>query len=1438
MFALCTVFSTTTGDLWVQTDQVDFDASEKTKVDTINDPGNVTLSKVWTKLPTDYVLDVGVPGSWDDILAKFPRVIHDGVTYHMWYTGNDGTNNRIGHATSSDGYQWTKDGANPVLDLGSPGSWDQSAVYFSSVIYNGSGFQMWFSGDNGSNIRIGYATSPDGVTWTRYAGNPVLDIGLPGSWDEKHVFHPEILYDGMTYHLWYNGQSGLEPEIGYASSPDGVTWTKYPGNPVLKIGPPGSWDSARVRDASVYHDGSVFHMWFSGADGPGGQIGHAVSSDGINWTKDPGNPVIVVGSPGRWDDFTIYTPSVLVEGSTYRMWFTGHSGSTWMIGYANSTDGHTWTKIPSVPVLDEGSPGSWDDDLVWTPSVVYEGGTYHMWYTGRDGAKNRIGYATSSDGITWSKYGGNPVLDLGPGGTWDDNELYTLSVIYNGSGFEMWYGGDDNPYVRIGYATSPDGMTWTKHPSNPVLDLGSGGLWDDTYVWYPSVIFDGGGYHMWYIGNDGSGNNAVGYATSADGIIWNRYASNPVFSNGSAGKWDGSLITSSNVYFDGDTYHLFYGGSDGSNTRIGHAVSTDGITWTRNPENPVLDVGPSGSWDDYRIHTPSVLHDGSSLRMWYTGNDGSMRNIGYAEFLYYQRGNITSSVFDSGVDGTVWSSITWTENLLIGTNITVATRSGDVQVPDGSWSSWSLEMWDETGLVIPSPRSRYIQYRATLYTSDRYVTPTLSEVNIDYSMNTAQAPVLSLPSNNTITMNTTPIFQWIFNDTEGDSQENYSVQINDNPLFTGVDYSSGSVTSILEEWTPGIPISDGIWFWRVRTMDEYGLWSNWSESWTITIDTIPPEPFIPTANPSLWTSDDRPSITFSTTDSLSGIDYYEVRVDSGSFSPQTSSYTLPSLSDGIHSITVRAYDNAGNYRDGTVDIYIDTTPPEAPTGVSAVPDSWTNTNSFEIDWTDPVESDTSGIATGAWYKIGSPPTTISDGTWLATKPTTVSSLEGEQTIYIWLEDNVGNVNHLNYGTTTLYLDTNPPEAPIDLTPTPSIWTNINSFAIQWTNPTDDSGVKIGTWYKIGSPPTSNSDGTWVSNKPSSVSSYESDQLIYVWLEDNLGNVDYNNHATTTLYLDTTPPGPPTGVTAFPNSWTTSNSFTLDWINPADDSGIKTGVWYKIDAPPSSESDGTWLITKPISITSLEGEHIVYIWLEDNVGNTNHLNYSTVSLFLDSIAPDITHLPVTEADPGKEITITTTVTDNVVVKVVRLHYRIQGDETFEIINMSNEGDVYTAVIPSSSVATKDIEYYISASDEINTATHPSSNAVSEPLPIVIEDDPEPCFISLWWLFLLLAIVLIIIFLLLALRRDEEEGGNGAITQEEPLSEHMGDTTTTGEEPTIPETGGYLAPTQGLVPPPPPPSMADDEIFEQIKQLYEKGELSEETFEDIKKRYGKS
>jgi predicted GH43/DUF377 family glycosyl hydrolase len=297
----------------------------------------------WTKHGNS-VLDPGPSGEWDDNSLAPLCVLFEDTIYRMWYGGHDGSIFSIGYATSTDGFNWMKDTFNnPVLDIGPPGSWDDARVLIPSVLHHDSMYKMWYSGNDGTNSRIGYATSTEGITWTKYGGNPVLDIGPPGSWNEGGVSQPCVLFDGSTHHMWFGGWDASEiTSIGYATSTNGgITWIEYPGNPVLKPGN-GTWDSQHVEGPSVFFDGNTYHMWYTGRNIHSWwtwRIGYATSQDGIVWMKDTVNNPVLTPSAGSWDSQFVSYPRVIPDsaGSIFKMWYVG-GAADWdgHIGYATA----------------------------------------------------------------------------------------------------------------------------------------------------------------------------------------------------------------------------------------------------------------------------------------------------------------------------------------------------------------------------------------------------------------------------------------------------------------------------------------------------------------------------------------------------------------------------------------------------------------------------------------------------------------------------------------------------------------------------------------------------------------------------------------------------------------------------------------------------------------------------------------------------------------------------------------------------------------------------------------------------------------------------------------------------------------------------------------------------------------------------------------------
>jgi predicted GH43/DUF377 family glycosyl hydrolase len=256
-------------------------------------------------------------------------------------------------------------------------------------------------------------------------------------------------------------------------------------------------------------------------------------------------------------------------------------------------------------------PAPWDSAHLFRPWVIYDGTSFTMWYGGEDSqGADRIGMATSNDGISWTKYSGNPVLDPGTPGTWDGDAISDASVIKENGQYKMWYTGQTygatsvDDVFRIGYATSPDGIHWTRYSENPVLTPGSLGSWDDRRVWRPSVISTGSGYVMYYRGAavaEGSQAKA-GVATSSDGIHWTKTVvlTMPAGSSG----WDAysrqvDALNIGGVMRSDNTYIMSYVSikSRNSPAQIGLASSSDGISWTPYADNPVVTYGTSGGWD-------------------------------------------------------------------------------------------------------------------------------------------------------------------------------------------------------------------------------------------------------------------------------------------------------------------------------------------------------------------------------------------------------------------------------------------------------------------------------------------------------------------------------------------------------------------------------------------------------------------------------------------------------------------------------------------------------------------------------------------------------------------------------------------------------------------------------------------------------------------------
>jgi len=159
----------------------------------------------------------------------FASIWKDGDTYWLYYTRlSDVT---ICRASSSDGKHFTDDDIhNPVLTKSSSG-WDSDAVGVPVVWKEDDTWHMLYRGGYPDGYKVGHATSSDGYTWTKDEINPVfedLSDWVGGSGIEAWG----LIKVNSTYYMYYSNWGTRQIGIATATNPSGP-WTKDPNNPIL-----------------------------------------------------------------------------------------------------------------------------------------------------------------------------------------------------------------------------------------------------------------------------------------------------------------------------------------------------------------------------------------------------------------------------------------------------------------------------------------------------------------------------------------------------------------------------------------------------------------------------------------------------------------------------------------------------------------------------------------------------------------------------------------------------------------------------------------------------------------------------------------------------------------------------------------------------------------------------------------------------------------------------------------------------------------------------------------------------------------------------------------------------------------------------------------------------------------------------------------------------
>ena len=231
-----------------------------------------------------------------------------------------------------------------------------------------------------------------------------------------------MLREGDAWRLWFTGYDPSKSEVkslGYATSQDGIRWTRHPGNPIF--------DRLWTEDVFVTKHEGVYQMFAEGAN----DVAHRLTSaDGVRW-EDQGSLDVRTRAGAPLSAGAYGTPTVWVEGGTFHLFYERDDKGVWL---ATSKDLRVWTNVRDEPVLALG-PEAYDRYAVALNQVVRHRGRYYAVYHANADPEWKGPWTTclaaSDDLVRWQKYPGNPVIrsDDSSGILVDDGQrlrLYTM----------------------------------------------------------------------------------------------------------------------------------------------------------------------------------------------------------------------------------------------------------------------------------------------------------------------------------------------------------------------------------------------------------------------------------------------------------------------------------------------------------------------------------------------------------------------------------------------------------------------------------------------------------------------------------------------------------------------------------------------------------------------------------------------------------------------------------------------------------------------------------------------------------------------------------------------------------------------------------------------------------------------------------------------------
>lgn len=242
-------------------------------------------------------------------------------------------------------------------------------------------------------------------------------------------------------------------------------------------------------------------------------------------------------------------------------------------------------RVCGQPLIGLGEPGTFDDSGVTLACAVDHGDEVWLYYTGWK-RRRVVNFELSIGIMTWNRRSDTfSRLFRGPILAQDIQHPLLVAgpfVLREGNLWKMWYcsgtswefpDGNAEPIYTVFYAESDDGVNWS--PSHgPVIDY----TFEGEVVSAPWVVNARGKYLMWYSRRGHKSREAkqyaIGFAESADGIVWQRCDEQAGIARSESG-WDSEMICYPALYAHRDQIYMFYSGNGVGRGGVGYAVANN-----------------------------------------------------------------------------------------------------------------------------------------------------------------------------------------------------------------------------------------------------------------------------------------------------------------------------------------------------------------------------------------------------------------------------------------------------------------------------------------------------------------------------------------------------------------------------------------------------------------------------------------------------------------------------------------------------------------------------------------------------------------------------------------------------------------------------------------------------------------------------------------------